>query len=82
MFWGSVEIFSVTRELVHIILKCSNNNKKGEVESCIVQIVIDTKRKNCKISKCLFLLREKIVMVCIIIDLGLFLRITKVMHEW
>ena len=67
---------------MQIILKCSNNNKKGEVESCIVQTVIDIKRKNCEVSRCLFLTKRKTVMVCIIIDLGLFPRINKVIHEW
>ena len=46
-----------------------------------MQTVIDIERKNCEVSNCLFPTKRKTVMVYIIIDLGLFPRTTKLMHE-
>ena len=46
-----------------------------------MQTVIDIERKNCEVSNCLFLTKRKTVTVYIIIDLGLFPRTTKLMHE-
>ena len=46
-----------------------------------MQTVIDTEKKNCEVSNCLFLTKRKTVTVYIIIDLGLFPRTTKLMHE-
>ena len=43
--------------------------------NCVVE------RKNCEVSKCLFLSKRKTVTVYFIVNLGLLPRITKLMHE-